>query len=131
MPIRLSNTTRSAMANALAAEVNGGPAAGTLEIYSGAQPASAQDAASGALLATATFNDPAFGDGVDGVITLSDPPAVVGSADGVAGWFRVKKSSGETVFDGGIPENLNLGSTAIAAGVAVDITGGSLTMPAG
>lgn len=134
MTIRLANTTRNAMANALAGEVDGGPAAGTLEIRSGAQPATAETAASGTLLATVTLVDPSFGAAANGVITLADPPSVNGVAAGTAGWFRVKKSSGETVFDGSVGTagaDLNLATTTVSVGLAIDITGGTITVPAG
>ena len=136
MVIRLPTAVRNAAADAVVGRVDAGPAAGKLRIYSGAQPASANDAPSGTLLAEVTLADPAFGAAAAGSAALVDPPAVVASANGTAGWFRVVDSTGATVMDGSVTVtggggDLQLASTSLTVGLSVDITGGSVTMPSG
>lgn len=81
---------------------------GVIEIYSGTQPASADDTevGSGTLLLTVTLNSGAFTPGsptnglnldaaVDGVLSkaAAEVWSGVGVADGVAGWFRFYDNS--------------------------------------
>lgn len=136
MATRLSTAARNAAANAIALLPDAGPAAGTIQIRTGAQPASANDPATGTLLATFTLADPAFGAAVAGVATLDATPplATTGVADGTAGWFRMLDSTGVTVLDGTVGtvgQQLNLNTTTISIGAAVEISSGSITMPAG
>ena len=137
MAIRISTTARNAAADAVVDLIDAGAAAGQLRIYTGAQPATADTAASGSLLATVTLVDPAFGAAASGTATMADPPAVDATGAGVAGWFRVLDSNGNAVFDGSVTGSggngdLELSNTNIAVGQSIDITsGGTITMPAG
>jgi len=135
MTIRLPDATRSAMADAIETYTDTGAGNAKLRIYTGSQPASANNAASGTLLVEITLVDPAFGAASAGVITLADPAAVAATTSGTAGWFRVVNPGGATVFDGSAGTSgtdLILATTTITAGVAVDIlSGGTLTVPAG
>lgn len=135
MATRLSTAARNAAANAIVLLIDAGPAAGTLQLRSGGQPASGDDPATGTLLATFTLADPAFGAAALGVTTLDTTPilSTTGVADGVAGWFRVADSTGATVGDGAIGtsgQQLNLNTTTISTGVTVEISAGTATMPA-
>lgn len=136
MAIRLSTATINAKCNAAVDLLDGGPGAGTIKIYTGTQPATANDSASGTLLATFTLGDPAFSAAATGVATLLGVPlATTGSSAGTAGWFRAADSTGATAFDGSITVTggggqLELNTTTISVGVAVEITGGSYTQPA-
>jgi hypothetical protein len=112
--------------------------AGTLKIYTGSQPATADDSASGTILATFTLPATAFGASSAGTATLLGVPlSTTGTNAGTAGWFRVE--SGGTpakVFDGavgatGSGAELELNTTTISVGVNVSITSGTFTMPAG
>jgi|SRR5688572_12018934 len=137
MAIRLPTATRNAMADALVDRVDAGAAAGTLEIRTGSQPASANDAASGTLLATVTLADPGFGAASSGAAALaSTPRTATGVASGTAGWFRAKDSDGNTAFDGSVTAtggggDLELNTTTISTGVDFEITSGTITIPAG
>lgn len=137
MAIRISTTARNAACDAVVDLVDAGAGAGKLRIYTGTQPATADTAASGTLLADATLIDPAFGAAATGTATLADPAAVTGSSAGTAGWFRVLDSNNNTVFDGSVTAtggggDLQLSNTSIAVGQTVDISaGGTVTMPAG
>lgn len=83
---------------------------GIIEIYSGAQPATADSAVTGTLLGTVTLNSGAFTPGVatngltfaaasGGAVSKSGVWSFNGVAAGTAGWFRLK---GNAVDAGGI-----------------------------
>lgn len=137
MATRIPTASRNAACDAVVDRADGGAAAGTLQIRTGTQPASANDVASGTLLATVTLADPAFGAASTGVATLLGVPlAATGAADGTAGWFRMLDSDSNTVLDGaatatGGGGELELNTTTISTGVDVEVTGGTITMPAG
>lgn len=120
---RLANAAANAAADAVTALLNGG----TLKIYDGAQPATADTGLSGnTLLATLTFGSPAFGSAVAGVATANAiTQDSVADATGTAAWFRCLTSGASTVFDGSVGTSgadLNLNSVAISAGAAVAVS---------
>lgn len=129
--ITLAAATANAIADAVAAQCDGG----TLNIYDGAQPATA-DTAIGAqtLLATCTFANPAFGGAVAGVATAH---AITQDAsadnDGTAAWFRVLSLAGATVMDGtvgvGAAFDCQVVSTAVSAGDPFPIASMTITAP--
>lgn len=130
----LPTATRNALVAQITALADAGSGPGTIEIRSGAKPASPNDAASGTLLATVTLVDPSFGAPSLGVTTLADPGPVVGVAAGTAGWCRIKDSTGATVLDGTVgtsAADLNLATTTVSVGLTIDMTGGTITMPVG
>lgn len=136
MAVRLSTAARNASTNAVVGLVDAGAGAGTIKIYSGAQPANADTPASGTLLATVTLADPAFAASSSGTATGADPAAVTASATGTAGWFRVTDSAGAAVFDGSVTASgsggdMQLSSTSLTSGGSVDITSLSYATPAG
>ena len=96
--ITLAALTASAIADAVAARCDGG----TLKVYDGAQPATADTAiVAQTLLATCTFATPTFLAAVAGVATAhaitQDASA---DATGTAAWFRILDSTGAAVMDG-------------------------------
>jgi hypothetical protein len=128
---RISNETANAEADATTALA----ATGYLRIYDGTQPATADTAiTTQVLLAELRFGSPAFGAASAGVSTAN---AVTGDASanatGTAAWFRALKSNGTSpIYDGSVGTSgadLNLGSVAIQAGAAVDVTGFTYTRP--
>jgi len=134
---RLPTASRNATSNAVTALVDADVGAGTIQIRTGAQPASADNAATGTLLATITLADPAWGAAVAGVSTLDATPVLstTGVAAGTAGWFRMLDNSGDTIADGAVTVTggggeLELNTTTISIGVTVEITAGTLTTPA-
>lgn len=136
MTIRLPTGVVNAVADLIAARVDAGPGAGTMEIRSGAQPANANGAATGTLLATVTLADPSFAAAVAGAIVLDATPVltVVATGTGAPGWFRIADSTGAVVMDGsaGIAAtDLILDNAAISTGDTVNITAGTVTEPAG
>ncbi len=128
-------------------------AAGILYIYDGAQPASADAAVTGTLLAKITVGSGAFAFGsatngldfdspADGVIekAAAETWSGVGLADGTAGWFRlmgnVSDAGGTSTtlarLDGSVGTSgadLNLGSVAIRTGATVTIDVFQFTLP--
>ena len=134
MAIRLSTSARNAAAAAVLGLIDADAGAGTLKIYSGAQPAAGDGEGQGTLLATIAWTDPAFGAPVNGVATAGDPPAVTGIAAGTAASFVVEDASGDNVFNGTVTDtlgngDLKLATTTISVGVTVDITGFTYTQP--
>ena len=120
---QLSDPAANSAANVVTALVDGG----YLRIYSGAQPASANDPAIGTLLVELPFSSPAYQSAVGGIAASNTISAAVALATGTAGWYRVVKSDGTTVvFDGSVgtsDANLLLNSVAIQVGITVSISG--------
>jgi hypothetical protein len=132
MATRIPTASRNAAVNGVVDQLDA--AAGTVEIRTGSQPASANDAATGTLLATLTLPAPAFGAGSTGVATANSISTVQGVADGTAGWFRCKTNGGATVIDGSVSTSgadMNLNTTTISTGVDVTVSSWTITMPAG
>ena len=132
---KIVTAARNAAADGIVDLVDAGAGPGTVEIRTGAPPASANDADSGTLLATLTMSDPAFGAATGGVATAglinSDTNA---AATGDAGHFRVKDSDGNVVFQGTAGEaadtpNMTFDNKSIVAGGTVAITSMTLTQP--
>lgn len=137
MATRLSTASQNAATNAVAGLIDADVGAGSLIIRTGAQPATANDAPTGTILATFTLADPAFGASALGVADLDATPVLstTGAAAGTAGWFRITDNSGDTVMDGAVTATggggeLELNTTTISVGVTVEITAGTLTTPA-
>lgn len=127
MSMTLPNATREALITAFGALVDGGAGAGTGEFQ----------IAAGTEVATVIFSDPAFASYTNGVGTLD---TVTGDADatGNAGpvtKFVIKDSDGTVVatLSVGLPgsgADVEITNTTIAAHEGVDITSGTITMPA-
>lgn len=135
MALKLAAAARTACMNALVDLCDAGAAAGTIEIRSGAQPANADAAATGTLLATFTLADPAFdAAGTTSVAIDADPDlSTTAVATGTAGWARVKDSDGNTVFDGEVGTSaatFTINSTSITSGQTVLLTSGQINFPA-
>lgn len=130
MAIKTSISARDTELDALAVQFNNG----YMRIYTGAQPATPETAASGTLLAELRFNATAFGASSSGVITAN---AITSdsSADntGTAGWARCLKSDGTTaLMDGDVSTSgafVNLNSVAISSGASVSISALTITNP--
>lgn len=135
--VRSATATQQAAMDARTALINAG-GAGTIQLRDGTQPASANDAASGTLLATLTFSATAFSAAnTSGVATAN---AITGdsSADatGTASWARILSGGGATVFDCDAGEaadsaTVTLDNKSIVAGGTVDCTSFTLTQPSG
>lgn len=118
-----------------------------INIYSGSQPSSADDAATGTLLATIYSNGVSIGVTFDapvaGAISKAAAETWSGTAgaSGTAGWFRLYEatdvpSSSSTVnsrIDGNIATsgaNMNMSNTFIASGAVQTVSTFTITLPA-
>ncbi|MEW7987894.1 MAG: hypothetical protein AB2799_19075 [Candidatus Thiodiazotropha sp.] len=134
--VRLANASQQAAMDAVVDLIDGGAGAGTIQIRSGTQPADANSAATGTLLATLTFSDPAFGatntSGVATASAITDDTSA--DATGTAAWARVLDSNSSVIFDcdvGTSGATINLNTTSITAGGTVSITSFTMTHPDG
>jgi hypothetical protein len=142
MATRIPGAGQDAALDAIGDRADADASPGLLRIYSGAQPADADDAASGDLLCEITLNDPAFAAGSGGSKALDASPALtdvgtaLAGAGTDAGWFRIVDSDGSTtVVDGSITGtggggDIELDNISIAEDQNVTITGYTLTIPA-
>ena len=125
---------------------------GVIEIYSGAQPATADSAVTGTLLGTVTLNSGAFTPGVatngltfaaasGGAVSKSGVWSFNGIAAGTAGWFRLKGNATDAGgvsttlprLDGSIAvsgADMNLSNISIAIGAPNTIDTFTFTFPA-
>ena len=134
-----SDTAAKAGCDAVAAKCNGG----SIKIYTGSQPTDANTAVSGqTLLGTLTLSATAFAaSSASGTAptrsAIATANAITGdsSADntGTATWFRVLQSDGTTVvYDGSVGVSgcdLNLATTSIVTGEAINVTSWTLAQP--
>lgn len=137
MAFRLSTNTQNRTCNTLVTSVDQGTTNpnGTINIYTGSQPATPQIGATGTLLVTIPFNNPSFGtasSGTAAMVTTVQVSATV-TTSGTAGWFRVFDRTGtQAVFDGAIAisgADMNFDNTAFVSGGTATITSMSITVP--
>lgn len=100
---------------------------GKIEIRSGTQPATAQTAVTGAVLATLTFNVTAFGAVANSMVTANAIASVSATGTGTATWARIYKADGTTVLC-----DVNIGTVAGAADMVLNsvsiVSGGTVTL---
>lgn len=134
MTVFISTSARNAATDAITALANAGATGGKLQIRSGTQPAGPDATATGTLLAELILSKPAFAAAANGAAALAGTPLSVNAvAAGTASWFRILDSNGVARIDGtvGISNaDLIVNTTAVSTGLKVEITNGSLTMPA-
>ena len=130
-PAKLSTQARDVQLNALAARFNNG----YLRIYTGAQPATPNTAASGTLLAELRFPSPAFATVSGGGPLVANPiiEDASGDATGTPGWYRCLESDGTTpILDGTVGTagaNLNFSSLSFEVGIPVRVSAYTHTLP--
>ena len=135
--VRIATASNNAVCDALVDLIDGGAAAGTIQIRSGIQPATANLAATGTLLGTLTWGDPAFGAAAAGVATANSITSDTSAdASGTATWARILDSDSNTIFDCDAGEaadsaTITLNSKTISAGVEIEITSFTVTHPDG
>ena len=128
MTIRFNTAMRDVMASALTGAISGY----TLSIYTGSQPATANDAATGTKLVDITingFNTPATG---SATLDTSTPNTGTAVATGTAGWGRIVGGAGERI-DGTVGTSgtdFTINSTSITNGATVTLTAMTVTQPA-
>jgi hypothetical protein len=108
---------------------------GTMEIYTGPQPADPNDAPSGSLLVTINVPVTAFNAAVGGNITKAGTWQEVATGTGTAGWARLISSDTNKTMDfavsasGGGGEAI-INTTAVVSGNTITVTSFSITVPA-
>ena len=128
MTIRFNTAMRDAMVTTLTNAISGY----TLSIYTGSQPAAANDAATGTKLVDITING--FNTPVNGSATLDTltPNTGTAVATGTAGWGRIVGNGGERI-DGTVGTSgtdFTINSTSITNGATVTLTAMTVTQPA-
>lgn len=136
MVIRIPTTLRTSRAQVVATAADAGSGPATIQVRTGSQPTTADDAATGTLLATFTCADPAFSV-ASGVATLDTTPVLTATAaaTGTAGWFRLLDSDATKCGDGSITTtggggDMTMNTTSVVSGAEVQLTAGTLTDPA-
>jgi hypothetical protein len=128
---KLANIGANAACDAVVDQADGG----ALRIYSGSQPANADSAAAGTLLAELTLGSPAFGAASAGVATANAITAdSSANATGTAAWFRVVTAGNAALWDGSVGTtgaDLNLDSVSIVSGGNVSISSFTFTISKG
>lgn len=128
MALSLITALRNSLLTEISALADAGAAGATISLYTTPQPATANDAATGTLLATLTMSVTSFQAPVSGAMTAN---AITGDASadatGTAVYFRLEDSDSNTVCDGTVGlvasgADLELNTTSITAGIQVDIT---------
>lgn len=117
-----STTLRNAKLDANATIIGN---AGKLVIYDGTRPATGGTATN--VLATFTLGSPFAPASSAGIQSPTLPAAVNASASGTATWFRVTKSDGTFVMDGGVGAEMTLNTASITSGLQVSVTSWSIT----
>lgn len=135
MTLRVAVAARNAGLDAIFDRADAGAGAGTIKVYTGSQPATADTAETGTLLATFTLTDPAFSAASGGVKDLDADPdlSTTAVATGTAGWARCEDSTGANVFDGAVATSgaeFIINTTSITSGQTVTLTVGAITDPA-
>ena len=122
MAVDYSTTVKNARMTAVRDAIDGGPAAGVLEICTTAYTT---------VLATITLNDPS-GTVSSGVLTFSGTPiAATASNNGTAALARLKDSTGAVVCDGltvgTSGTNVIVNTVTFSSGGAVSLTSATIT----
>ena len=130
MTIRISNTLQNRVVDLFGSAFD----AGKLRIYSGTQPASANSAATGTLLAEINLPIQAFQTSTGGVAPLAGQWWTTALASGTAGWFRLTDRLAEANIDGSVTitagsGDLKLNSITITIGFVVEVTAFNLGTP--
>jgi hypothetical protein len=131
MAEKINDAARDLQADALGDALD----AGTLSIYSGSQPSSAEDSPSGTLLVTIALPADAFDPSSSGVIALSESIADAAVASDDAGWFRIESADNSLRYDGEVTATgdggeIELDTITIVSGQTVTIDTFTITQPA-
>jgi hypothetical protein len=130
MTISISNAVRSLRAQALGNAINAGSGAGRMELYGDTRPTNANTAVTTqTLLATLTFNDPAFTES-GGVLTCDVTPAPAEDAalaTEQCTWARILDSDNNVICDLSEGTDFTLTDDTLETGQAVTIVSLTIT----
>jgi len=127
----VSVTYNTGLRNRIAESAASGFDAGTFSIYTGTQPASANDAPSGTLLCVITLPADAFNAASSGACTLKGSWTDTGLATNTAGWGRFISADTTLRMDGTVDTDFTLDDNAIVNGNPVTVTVCTLTQATG
>ena len=130
MALRYSTTLANSIVSAFETAFEGG----NLKIYSGAQPADGDTAASGTLLATIPVPADGFTTAASGVISKQGTWEDTVDTSGTAGWARLEDSGASQNMDMAVTSTggggeIELDSTSLVAGGVVTVSTFSITQP--
>lgn len=125
MAVTHSTTVRNAIADAVVDAIDGGAAAGTLELQTSGNVE----------VATLTFSDPAFGAAANGVATASAITSDTSATGGTIAKAVAKDSSGNTIFTCSVTAtggggDITLSSLVVSAGQTVSVSSLTYSAPA-
>ena len=126
MAYRKNTDTRNAQIKALGDLFNGG----RLQIRTGSQPSSPNNAATGTLLVEINLPNPAFGNPSNGSVTKAGTWSAVAVAGGTAGWARFISADNQKTMDCSVAEtggDLTIDDENIVSGAVVTVTACTLT----
>ena len=134
--MKISNTARSAMCDALVDLVDAGSPPGHILFFTGSAPTNTTDGDSGTLLATLTFTSTAFGGASSGVATAAAiTSGTVQSPGGTAGYFRIKNAAGTVIAQGTVAKtsggDINFDENVWLTGGTAAMSSLTITQPAG
>lgn len=130
MPLRKNTDTVDEQAAAFGSLFDGG----TLEIYTGTQPADPNSGATGSLLATITIPGTAFGSPSSGVIAKAGTWSALATATGTAGYCRMISADTLKTLDIQVSDtpggnNMLINDLNIVNGNIVSVTSLTITIP--
>jgi hypothetical protein len=128
MAVKLDTDIRNALATQISTSF---PAGSTVEIRTGAQPATANDAAAGTLLATITTPASPWSTASNGAITKQGTWSATASASGTAGHARIIGGANAIDVSVGTSEtDWIIDNASILSGGTVTIVSATITVPA-
>lgn len=125
MALRDNTAMANRLADSAATAFNGG----TLEIYTGTQPASGDTAVAGTLLATITLPATAFGAAVNGVASKAGTWQATVTTGGTAGWARLLGTGGTLRRDMAVGAELTLDNAVLVQNGVVTVNTCTITQP--
>ncbi len=120
MAIRINTAAQNAIVDTHGDAFN----SGAMEIRTGTQPASANDAVTGTLLGTITVPATAFGAPASGAVAKAGTWSTTAVATGTAGWYRLRNSGDTIRQDGSVGTS---GADAIIDNASI-VSGGTITV---
>jgi hypothetical protein len=123
MALRLNTAKQVATAAAAVADLT------VLEVYSGTQPGSANNAASGTLLVT--FTGIAWNTTNNPATLAAAPYTATVAASGTAGWGRFRNAGNTLRLDGAVGAEFTLGDTSLAVGNSANLIAAAVTKASG
>lgn len=131
MPLRINTAAQNGIIDLFGDYFNGG----VIEVRTGSQPASANNAASGTLLGTINIPATAFAAPGSGSVAKTGTWSGTAAASGTAGWARMRNSGDTIRLDGTVTTSggggqFIINNTSVVSGGDMSVSTGTLTMPA-